>query len=274
MVMVLTKKVRLVPKSEIEIMIEAESISPDSFAGKSEKEIGELKVWQGPKEAPLSTFFDIEVKDEETEDGGSRVEIKIDGDASRVKRIGQSMTSGRIEILGSAGMHLGSGMAGGEILVRGDAGSWAGMNMTGGLLEIEGDVTDHVGSAYRGSWRGMTGGKILIHGNAKSQLGGGMAGGEIIVYGSVENFCGIRQNGGLIVVGKDAVRGVGAEMVGGSIVVLGRIHQFAPGFVAAGTESDPTVGDRKIEGKFAKFTGDYAISKNPKGVLYVKEAMI
>ncbi len=272
--MVLTRKVRLFPKGEIEIMIEAESISPDSFAGKSEREIGGLSVWQGPREAQLSEFFDIEVTEGETEDGGSTLEIKIDGDASRVKRIGERMTFGRIEILGSAGMHLGSGMAGGEIQVRGDAGPWAGMNMSGGLIEVGGDVGDHAGSAYRGSWRGMTGGKIQIHGNARSQLGGGMAGGEITVLGSVENFCGIRQSGGLIVVEKDALRAAGAEMVGGSIAVLGRICQFSPGFVAAGTERDPTVGGRKIEGEFAKFAGDYAISKNPKGVLYVKEAML
>lgn len=272
--MVLTRKVRLSPKGEIEIMIEAESISPDTFAGKSEMEIGRLAVWQGPREAQLLEFFEIDVTEEETGDGVSAVDILIDGDASRVKRIGQRMTSGRIEILGSAGMHLGSEMAGGEIRVRGNAGPWAGMNMTGGLLEVGGDAGDHAGSAYRGSWRGMTGGKILIHGNARSQLGGGMAGGEIVVGGSVENFCGIRQNGGLIVVGKDAVRGVGAEMVGGSIVVLGRIHQFTPGFGAASSEVDPTIGDRKIEGRFAKFTGDYAISKSPKGVLYAREAMI
>jgi len=40
---------------------------------------------------------------------------------------------------------------------------------------------DHVGCAYRGSWRGMNGGKIIIDGNARSQLGGGMNGGEIHV---------------------------------------------------------------------------------------------
>ncbi len=268
------QKVKLTPKGKIEIMVEAELISPDSFAGKSEAEIGGLTVWQGPREAKLSEFFEVEAMDEETPgEGDGAVEILIDGDVSRIKRIGQNMTKGRIEILGSAGMHLGTEMVGGEILVRGDAGSWAGMNMTGGLIEVEGCVGDHAGSAYRGSWRGMSGGKIMIRGNARSQLGGGISGGEILVEGSVENFCGIRQSGGLILVKGDAIRGVGAEMIGGSIVVLGKIHQFTPGFVAAGCERDPAIGERKIEGEFSKFLGDYAISKNPKGVLFVKEAM-
>ena len=105
--MVLTRKVRLSPKGEIEIMIEAESISPDIFAGRSEREIGRLAVWQGPRGAHISEFFDIDVTDEKTVDGVSAVDILIDGDASRVKRIGQRMTSGRIESRGSAGMHLG-----------------------------------------------------------------------------------------------------------------------------------------------------------------------
>jgi formylmethanofuran dehydrogenase subunit C len=275
MLMALTRKVRLAPKGEIGIMVEAESITPDSFAGKSESELSEIAVWQGPREAPLAEFFDLEVMDEEgpEEEDGS-VEILIDGDVSRVKRIGERMTKGRIEILGSVGMHLGSEMAGGEIRVRGNAGPWAGMNMRGGKIEVDGDVGDHTGSAYRGSWRGMSGGKIVVRGNARSQLGGGMSGGEIVIDGSVENFCGIRQSGGLIVVEGDAVRGVGAEMIGGSIAVLGKIHQFTPGFVANGTEQDPVLGERKVEGKFSKFLGDYAISKSPKGVLYAKVAMI
>ncbi len=273
--MILIQKVKLTSRGEIGIMVEAESISPDLFAGKSEPDLCEITVWQGPREAKLAEFFEVEAWDEEGPDGGDgAVEILIEGDVSRVKRIGQRMTKGKIEILGSAGMHLGSEMAGGEILVRGNAGPWAGMNMGGGRIEVRGDVGDHAGSAYRGSWRGMTGGKILIHGNAKSQLGGGMSGGEIVVDGSVENFCGIRQNGGLILVGKDAVRGVGAESIGGSIAVLGTIRQFTPGFVASGTELDPVLGERKIEGKFSKFSGDYAISKNPKGALFVREGTI
>jgi len=269
------QKVKLTPKGEIDIMVEAELISPDSFAGKPEAELCELLVWQGPREAKLAEFFEVEAWDEETtgdEDGA--VEILIDGDVSRIKRIGQRMTKGSIEILGSAGMHLGSEMAGGEIRVRENVGPWAGMNMKGGRLEVDGDAGDHAGSAYRGSWRGMSGGKILIRGNARSQIGGGMSGGEILVEGSVENFCGIRQNGGLILVGKDAVRGVGAEMTGGSIAVLGKIQNFTPGFVASGTERDPVIGDFKIEGEFAKFLGDYAISKSPKGVLFVQEVVI
>lgn len=259
-------------KCKIGITVEAEVIRPDMLYGKKREEIEGLPVWQGPAQLPLGEFFDVNV--EVKGKGNSSPEetaIVIEGDVSRIKRIGQGMKAGKIEILGSAGMHVGAEMAGGSILVHSDASSWSGMEMKGGLLRILGNAGDHIGSAYRGNWRGMTGGQIIIEGNARSQLGGGLVGGQIVVAGNVENFCGIRQNGGLILVKGGAVRGVGSEMTGGTVAVLGKIKQFSPGFVEAGNEENPKPGEVQLEGKFSKFTGDFAISKNPKGILYVKE---
>ena len=259
------EEVTLTPKGTIDIMVEAEVITPDTFATKSANEIENLIVWQGSHELPLSGFFDVKGK------GGSSAEetsIIIEGDVTRVKRIGEGMTGGSITIKGSAGMHTGSGMNGGEIVVKGNADAWAGMEMKGGLLHITGDAGDHAGCAYRGSWHGMTGGKLLIGGSAQSQVGGGMSGGVIEVAGSVQNFCGIRQNSGLIVVKGDAVRTVGAEMSGGTIVVVGNIASFLPGFEYVDTENDLTFDDIVCQGEFMKFTGDYALVGRNKGVLY------
>ena len=261
-------EVTLTPKGEIGIMVEAEVITPDTFAGKSASEIGDLRVWQGPKELPLSDFFDVKG------DGGKTPEetsIVVGGDVSRVKRIGNSMTAGKITINGSAGMHVGAEMSGGEITVKGDANAWAGMEMKGGLLHITGNAKDHVGCAYRGSWHGMTGGRLVIDGDADSQVGGGMSGGEIEVLGSVQNFCGIRQNGGLIVIRGDAVRGVGAEMSGGAIVVGGSITNFLAGFEQVGSESDLLLDGVSCPGEFLKFSGDNAIIAWTKGTLYASK---
>ncbi|AKB34887.1 Formylmethanofuran dehydrogenase (molybdenum) subunit C [Methanosarcina siciliae C2J] len=221
------EEVTLIPKKAIDIKLEADVITPDSFAGKTSEEIGMLSVWQGPTTYPLSDFFEV------TGNAGSSAAetlIRIKGDAMRIKRIGEGMSAGKIEIEGSAGMHVGTGMKGGEIVVYGDADSWAGMEMLGGLLHIKGNAGDHVGCAYRGKWHGMKGGCIIIEGSARHQLGGGMDGGEILVEGNVEGFCGIRQNGGLIVVKGGALRTVGVEMAGGTIVVGGKIQRFSPGF--------------------------------------------
>lgn len=260
-------EINLQLKDKIGIMVEAEIIRPDMLAGKLREEIEGLSVWQGPAQLPLREFFDVDVQG-----NGSPEEttIVIEGDVSRVKRIGQAMKMGKIEVHGTAGMHLGAEMAGGSILVLGDTGSWAGMEMKGGLLHIHGNAGDHVGSAYRGSWRGMTGGQIQIEGNARSQLGGGLVGGQIVVGGNVENFCGIRQNGGTILVKGSAVRGVGAEMSGGAVAVCKEIKQFSPGFVEVGREESPKLGDLQLEGRFVKFSGDFAVGKNPKGSLYLK----
>ena len=255
-------------RGSIGIMVEAEVISPDIFAGKKREEIEGLLVWQGPVQLPLSELFEVDVSGAGSPEETS---ILIEGDVSRIKRIGEGMKAGRIEIHGSAGMHLGAEMAGGSILVQGDAGSWAAREMKGGLLHIAGNAGDHVGSAYRGSWRGMTGGQIIVDGSARSQLGGGLAGGEIVVAGNVENFCGIRQSGGLIAVMGSAVRGTGAEMNGGIIAVCGEIRQFSPGFIEAGREENPKLEDVPLEGWYARFAGDYALSKNPRGLLYNKE---
>ena len=48
----------------------------------------------------------------------------------------------------------------------------------------------------------------------------------------------------------------------------GDIKQFTPGLVETGRESNPNLGDIQLQGDFCKFSGDYAVSKNPKGLLY------
>lgn len=261
--------ITLIPKSDIDIMLEAEVITPDAFAGKSAKEIGELLVWQGPKQYLLADFFNINGSSESNPEDTS---IVIDGNVSRVKNIGSQMSAGNVIINGSAGMHVGACMTGGQITVKGNVDSWAGMDMCGGTLHIEGDAKDHAGGTYRGKWHGMSGGKIIIEGSALSQLGGGMDDGQIIVNGNVENFCGIRQSGGLIVVGGNAISTVGAEMSGGTIVIGGSIRNFLPGFEYEGTESDLVFDDIECKGDFKKFNGDYAISNKGNGFLYASKA--
>lgn len=259
-------EVILKPTGNFDLTVEAEVVTPDNFAGKSAQDIGKLLVWQGPKQFPVSDFFEV------VGNGGSSAQdttIVIDGDVIRVKRIGEGMTAGKIQVKGSTGMHTGAAMIGGEILVEGNTDSWPGMEMKGGLLHITGNALDHVGSAYRGSWHGMTGGRIVIDGNAGNQVGGGMSGGEIIVGGNVDNFCGTRMNGGLIAVKGNAIRTVGAEMTGGTLVIGGTIDKFTPGFMQTAVESDLKFNDIECPGEYKKFAGDYAIPQKGKGVLYV-----
>jgi formylmethanofuran dehydrogenase subunit C len=202
--------ITLRPKGPFAIPLEGEMISPDAMAGRSLSDIGRLPLWQGNAEAPLGEFFTV--------DGEADDVIRIDGDCSTVKHIGQGMTRGRIEILGHAGMHVGAQMRGGEIVVHGSAGDWAGAEMRGGLLRILADAGHLLGAAYRGSEKGMRGGTILVTGNVGNEAGCAMRRGLIAVGGAAGDFTGAMMIAGTVMVmGEIGIR-TGAAMKRGTII--------------------------------------------------------
>ncbi|HEU5323690.1 MAG TPA: formylmethanofuran dehydrogenase subunit C, partial [Methylomirabilota bacterium] len=132
------------------VPLEAETITPDAFRGRSRAEIERLPVAHGNRTAALGDFFAVSGEADDT--------VRVEGDVGSVKHVGRGMTGGRLEIHGRAGMHAGAEMRGGELVVHGDAGDWAGAEMRGGVLRVHGDAGHLVGAAYRGSRRGMRGG--------------------------------------------------------------------------------------------------------------------
>ncbi|RMF89441.1 MAG: formylmethanofuran dehydrogenase subunit C, partial [Methanobacteriota archaeon] len=181
------KEVVLTPKEQPAVGLEAESISPDVFAGKTSAEIGQLRVYEGKVERSLGDFFKV------SGDAGASADetrIVIEGDVKKTKRIGQGMTAGEILIRGSAGMHLGSKMRGGTITVEGDVDAFACQEMRGGEVHIKGNAGSYLGAAYRGNWRGMRGGTITVDGSVGSEMGTFMRGGKIVVKGDAGMFAG------------------------------------------------------------------------------------
>ena len=147
--------VKLSLKKANKIPIEADNVNPDNFAGKTEEEIKAILVWYGNGQYPLGDFFNVEV---EGSDSVENTKIVFEGDVSRVKRIGQNMSAGEIEINGNVDMHCGFSMRGGKIVINGDADSWLGCEMTGGEIILNGNASYYVGSGYRGevlrhAWR-------------------------------------------------------------------------------------------------------------------------
>lgn len=249
--------VTIKPKIEIKISVEAENISPDKFAGKTEKEIQSIEVWMGNHKTTLGELFSVKV-----EGSGAAADTKIimEGDFSRVKRIGEGMTAGLIMIKGNVDMHLGSKMSGGKISVVGNVDSWAGREMKGGELVIEGNAGYYLGAGYRGETCGMRGGKIVVCGNALDFVGEHMCGGEIIVKGNAGIMPGVSNNGGKIVIEGNTSR-PGSEMAKGTIIV-GGVDEMMPVFKPEGTEA--------VEGvMYRKYAGDIIVAG--KGVLYVRE---
>lgn len=255
-------EVTLSPRIQPSVPLEAPCIRPDAFASLSEREIGELTVWHGNEEAHLGDFFDV--------CGGPSDQVRIVGDASRVKHLGAGMAAGRLVVEGSADMHAGAGMTGGHLCIEGNADDWAGAEMAGGMLEIRGDAGRHLGDAYAGSRRGMTGGVLLVHGTAGAQSAGRMRRGVIAVAGNVGEYAGAFMLAGSLIVLGALGRRPGAGMRRGSIVA-GSVPELLPtfGFACVYRPSfldvylrrlacyGLPVDNRFLEGEYQRYNGDF-----------------
>jgi formylmethanofuran dehydrogenase subunit C len=259
-------RVSLYPLKEFKLPVVAECINPDVFRGKSSKEIEELEVWEGNKQKKLGDLFKVEI--EKAESGQEAPAITIQGDVSRVRRIGAGMKSGEIIVKGDAGMHLGEEMRGGKITVYGNVLGWAGSMMEGGIIEIHGNAGDYLGAPYRGSTRGVKGGKIIVHGNVGREAGAYMKDGIIKIYGCAGQFVGLRMRGGTIYVQGDCESRAGACMVNGTIVINGRIDSILPTFTIEGLRKRVKIEEGEvIETPFYLFIGDLA--EDGRGRLFV-----
>jgi formylmethanofuran dehydrogenase subunit C len=248
--------VKLSLKKPNKIPIEADEVNPDNFAGKTEGEIKAILVWYGNGQCPLGEFFNVSV---EGRDSAENTKIVFESDVSRVKRIGQNMSAGEIEINGSVDMHCGFGMKGGKIVINGDADSWLGCEMKGGEILLNGNASYYVGSGYRGEACGMRGGKITVNGNARDYLGEHMCGGEIIVKGNVGLLPAISNNGGKIVIGGNASMPA-SEMKSGTVIIKSEVSDLLPSYKEEGTE--------EVEGiTYHKFIGD--VNVGGKGLLLI-----
>jgi len=226
-----------------------------------------LEVWEGNRRRALGELFEVS-----GEAGGAprEVSILVLGDVSRVRRVGEAMSAGRIAVEGSVGMHLGEAMKGGAITVAGDAGSWAGSMMVGGTIEVMGNAGDYVGAPIRGGTSGMRGGAVVVHGDAGSEVGCFMRGGVIRVHGGVGQFAGIHMRDGSILVLGDSEGRAGAEMTGGRIVLCGFVPSVLPTFTIDDVRPSVKVDAETVEGPFYRFVGDLA--EGGDGKLYVSKA--
>ena len=255
----------LIPLRKFQFPVMAECINPSVFQGKTVAEIATMSVWEGNKQKHLGDLFKIE------EDKAEIPSIRIDGDASEVRRIGLGMKEGEIAVNGNAGMHLGEKMTGGKITVTGDAGGWVGSQMKAGFIEIHGNASDYLASPYRGSDTGMRGGKIIVHGNVGSDSAVFMKGGIIKIHGNAGPFLGFRMRDGVIHVEKNAGPRLGASMLGGKIIVSGLLEEIMPTFTIDSVKPKVKVDETEsVSGPFYVFLGDLADKGT--GKLFISKA--
>jgi formylmethanofuran dehydrogenase subunit C len=232
------------------LYLEADTVSPDAFAGKAASKIAELPVYEGNVLSTLGKYFEVSGSAGAT---AADTKIVVKGNVSKVKYLGMKMSAGELVIEGNADLYVGAWMTGGKILVKGNVEAFSGLAMKGGEIIIEGNAGNYLGAAYRGDWRGMSGGKILVKGNAGSDIGMYMLGGEITVNGNVDVHIMTHAEGGRVIIKGNAASKVGGQLVEGDIIIFGTIDVMMPGFKPSGETELEIDG---VKTKFAHYIGD------------------
>jgi formylmethanofuran dehydrogenase subunit C len=244
----------ITPKRAFDVPIQAACITPDMFAGKTVQEIAALPITEGKESITLGDVFNI--SEDKTVETPS---ITLNGDFSRVKRIGQGMKIGEIVINGDVGMHTGEKMAGGKITVNGNTSGWTGSEMKKGTIEVHGDAGDYMASPYRGTSTGMKGGLITVDGNVGTDVGCYLHGGVIKIKGSAGRFLGYHMSDGTIYVEKGCDIRAGACMTGGKIIINGVVELMMPTFTIDAVKPKVKVdAEQSAPGPFYVFLGDLA----------------
>lgn len=231
------------PRAKPFLPIEAEMINPMNFIGSRD-----LFVWEGNKKRRLEDIFTV--RKEGNVNSPENIKVILRGDTSRVKRVGEYMSSGTIIVEGDIGMHCGNFMRGGVIEIHGNADGWLGREMRGGSILCQGNAGDYCGSGYRGEKRGMRGGRIEVMGNVGDYLAEYLTGGEIFVHGNAGMFAGAEMRGGILIIDGD-VRIPAANMAKGTCIINGTVLEMLPTFEKTGEKEGSTIyhGDVANKGK-------------------------
>jgi formylmethanofuran dehydrogenase subunit C len=243
------------PRKKPMIPIEAETITPRHFL-----EGGAIKIWEGNKERQLVDLFEMTVEGEAA--AVDDIEVVLQGDTSRVKRVGEYMDGGKITVEGSIGMHCGNFMTAGTIEIRGSADHWLAREMRGGTVICRGNAGHYCASGYRGEKYGMKGGSVLVHGNAGDFCAEYLTGGSVEVLGCCGDMPGVEMGGGTLTIHGDCRRAC-ANMRGGQCTVHGTVAEMIPSFRRTGTRVLEPGG-----APYTVFEGD--IANRGKGTLLIK----
>jgi formylmethanofuran dehydrogenase subunit C len=238
-----SETVTLSLRAPLDGVLEVEGVTGDRFAALGEREIAALPVVMRSRAATLGEFFGVR--------GGRSADVRIEGDLSRVHRLGAGMTGGRVH-------------------VAGDAGDDAGLAMSGGVLWIDGNAGDRLGAALPGASKGMSGGEIVVRGSAGADAGARARRGLVVVCGDAGvDAARAMIAGTLVVFGRTGPRpGRGSKR--GSIVALGGIEvpdtywlacTYQPPYVRLlltylRRQHGLTIDDRLLDGRYRRHCGD------------------
>ncbi|MBK7616366.1 MAG: formylmethanofuran dehydrogenase subunit C [Vitreoscilla sp.] len=209
-------------KTQPGLRLDLRSINPSTLAQLSQREIEQLPLPSGNRLTPLGEWFSVQPLEAHGTD------LLIEGDLSKVDRIGWQLAGGHVRVQGPVGDYVGAAMSGGHLTVHGSAGALVACEMAGGHLTVNGNVGDFAASTLPGSMDGMRGGQLVVHGDAGARLADRMRRGTVVVHGSVGDFAASRMVAGTVAI----AGGCGAHpawgMRRGSLVMATRDEQQRP----------------------------------------------
>ena len=215
--------------------VEATGLNPEALASLAARDVARSTVPVGNTMALVGDLFELSG---DSTDG----RLVFEGNLSRVRGLGQGMSSGTISIHGPAGPRLGAEMSGGRIDVHGDVAGWAGAEMRGGVLHVHGNAAEGLGAAFPGSPIGMREGIIFVDGQVGPDAGLAMRRGLIAIAGSTGDGLGRAMVAGSIFAFGTPGRRIGAGMKRGTILLADRERvELLPTFARAGRFQPPFV---------------------------------
>lgn len=199
-------------KQPLRVPLECDELTPNQLTDKSLSEIKNRPVFYGRRQKQITDVFEVT--------GDNADELEFYGDLTKFRGLGRRMSSGRITVHGSCGMHCGAQMTGGRIAVDGSVDDWLGAEMKNGTIIVRGNAGKGVGAAYLASSSGMKNGTIIVHGDADQEVGRKMRRGTIVIRGKAGDLAGLQMIGGTIILKEAIGDHIGAWMKKGTIVCL------------------------------------------------------
>jgi len=192
--------------------VDMSPLTTDRLAGKQRDQIAAVELASGNRRVRVDSLFDVS--------GSFASDLEILGSTSRLDRIGEGMTRGRITVRGEVGAFLGAGMLGGIIEVHGHAGAYAAAGMRGGFLHVRGNAGDFLAGAVAGDRHGMQGGTVVVSGEVGDRTGDRMRRGTVLIDGPAGDYCASRMIAGTIGVAGRIGKHPGLAMRRGTLLLL------------------------------------------------------
>ncbi len=217
-------KLTLTLQTPVSGRLDCSPLIPDNLLGKTQADIGKIKLNVGSRSLPVSKLFKVEGS------AKSADEVVLRGLKGQADNIGAAMTGGTLTVYGTAGDFIGLNMQGGTLIARGSVGRWAGRGMRDGFLEIHGDAGDYLASAFPGDTQGLRDGVIHVRGSAGNRIGERMRRGIVIIDGDAGDYCGAKMLAGTIIACGELGRFAGQGMKRGTIILLEEPEMLAATF--------------------------------------------